>query len=49
MELMAAPKGYPAIDVRPLISAMAPLEDGPLWFERLHRREKGLMKVVLTP
>ena len=49
MELMAAPRGYPAIDVRPLISAMAPLEEGPQWFERLHRREKGVMKVVLTP
>jgi L-iditol 2-dehydrogenase len=45
MELMATG----AIDVRPLISAMAPLEEGPQWFERLHRREKGLMKVVLTP
>jgi L-iditol 2-dehydrogenase len=45
MELMASG----AIDVRPLISAMAPLDEGPEWFERLHRREKGLMKVVLTP
>ena len=45
MELMA----QGAIDVRPLISAMAPLEEGPQWFDRLHRREKGLMKVVLTP
>jgi L-iditol 2-dehydrogenase len=45
MELMA--RG--AIDVRPLISAVAPLTEGPQWFERLHRREKGLMKVVLRP
>jgi L-iditol 2-dehydrogenase len=38
-----------AIKVKPLISAIAPLEDGPQWFERLHSREPNLMKVVLTP
>ena len=38
-----------AIQVRPLITAVAPLEDGPKWFERLHGREPNLMKVVLTP
>ena len=38
-----------AIRVRPLITAVAPLEDGPRWFERLHAREPNLMKVVLTP
>jgi L-iditol 2-dehydrogenase len=37
------------INVAPLISAVAPLEDGAAWFERLHRREPGLIKVVLTP
>jgi L-iditol 2-dehydrogenase len=37
------------IQVRPLITAIAPLEDGPEWFERLYRREPNLMKVVLTP
>ncbi|MDZ4861077.1 MAG: galactitol-1-phosphate 5-dehydrogenase [Candidatus Hydrogenedentes bacterium] len=37
------------IDVRPLIGAVAPLEDAPDWFARLHTREVGLMKVVLTP
>ena len=37
------------IDVAPLLSATAPLEDGPRWFERLYGREPGLMKVVLTP
>lgn len=37
------------VQVSPLISAVAPLEQGPDWFERLHRREKGLMKVILTP
>ncbi len=35
--------------VAPLITAVAPLEDGPLWFERLHAREPNLMKVILTP
>ena len=38
-----------AIKVGPLITAVAPLEDGPSWFERLHRGEPNLMKVVLTP
>ena len=38
-----------AIRVGPLITAVAPLEDGPQWFERLHRGEPNLMKVVLTP
>jgi L-iditol 2-dehydrogenase len=37
------------IDVRPLLSAAAPLAEGPAWFARLHRREPGLMKVVLRP
>lgn len=32
-----------------LISAIAPLADGPAWFERLYAREPGLMKVVLQP
>jgi L-iditol 2-dehydrogenase len=38
-----------AIRVKPLISAVAPLGDGPQWFERLYARELGLMKVVLQP
>ncbi len=37
------------IDVRPFISACAPLEEGAAWFERLYRREPGLMKVILNP
>jgi L-iditol 2-dehydrogenase len=45
IELMASG----AIDVKPLISAVAPLEDGPDWFKRLHAREPGLTKVILTP
>ena len=38
-----------SIDVRPLVSAVAPLEEGPAWFDRLHRGERGLMKVILAP
>jgi L-iditol 2-dehydrogenase len=38
-----------AIKVKPLITAIAPLEDGPQWFERLYSHEPNLMKVVLTP
>ena len=37
------------IQVKPLITAVAPLEDGPRWFERLYSGEPNLMKVVLTP
>lgn len=37
------------IRVEPLISAVAPLGEGPRWFERLHAREAGLVKVVLQP
>ena len=38
-----------AIQVAPLITAVAPLRDGPEWFRRLHAREPNLMKVVLDP
>ena len=38
-----------AIQVKRLITAIAPLEDGPRWFERLYGREPNLMKVILTP
>jgi L-iditol 2-dehydrogenase len=38
-----------AIQVKPLITAVAPLEEGPRWFERLYAREPNLMKVILTP
>ena len=37
------------IKVKPLITAIAPLSDGPFWFGRLHAREPNLMKVVLDP
>lgn len=38
-----------AIDVAPLITALAPLDEGPSWFQRLYEGEKGAMKVVLLP
>ena len=37
------------IELDPLISAVAPLEEGAQWFNRLYNREKGLMKVILKP
>jgi L-iditol 2-dehydrogenase len=45
MELLANGK----IKVKPLITAVAPLSDGPRWFARLHAGEPNLMKVVLDP
>jgi (R,R)-butanediol dehydrogenase/meso-butanediol dehydrogenase/diacetyl reductase/L-iditol 2-dehydrogenase len=45
LELMASGE----LDPRPLVSATAPLEEGQAWFERLHAREPGLLKVVLEP
>jgi L-iditol 2-dehydrogenase len=45
MELVSSGK----IKVAPLISAVAPLRDGPRWFERLYSREPNLMKVILDP
>jgi len=38
-----------ALDVRPLISAVQPLAEGAGWFQRLYRKEPGLIKVILTP
>jgi L-iditol 2-dehydrogenase len=38
-----------AVRLDGLISAIAPLEEGPQWFERLYAREPGLMKVILQP
>lgn len=38
-----------AVDVKPMISAVAPLAEGAQWFERLYQKEAGLLKVILTP
>jgi L-iditol 2-dehydrogenase len=45
MQLIAEGK----IKVGPLITAVAPLTDGPEWFQRLYAREPNLMKIVLDP
>ena len=37
------------IRVGPMISATAPLSEGAEWFERLRKREQGLVKVILVP
>ncbi len=37
------------INLKPLISMVAPLDEGSRWFERLHGREANLMKVILAP
>src|SRR5882672_9173522 len=37
------------LNAEPLISATAPLAEGAQWFDRLYRKEPGLLKVVLKP
>lgn len=37
------------VNVDALLSAVAPLEEGAAWFERLYAKEPGLMKVILRP
>ncbi|HVT98932.1 MAG TPA: galactitol-1-phosphate 5-dehydrogenase [Acidobacteriaceae bacterium] len=36
------------VQVKPLITAIASLADGPDWFDRLYRHEPNLMKIVLA-
>jgi threonine dehydrogenase-like Zn-dependent dehydrogenase len=38
-----------SVELEPLISAVAPLAEGASWFDRLYRKEPGLMKVILKP
>jgi len=38
-----------SIRVEPLLSAVAPLEDGAGWFARLAKNDEGLLKVILVP
>jgi L-iditol 2-dehydrogenase len=38
-----------AVDLSGFVSRVAPLAEGPAWFDRLHRRDPGLVKVVLEP
>jgi 2-desacetyl-2-hydroxyethyl bacteriochlorophyllide A dehydrogenase len=37
------------ISVDDQISAVAPLSEGAMWFERLYKKEEGLNKVILVP
>lgn len=37
------------LSVASILSAEAPLAEGPEWFQRLYQKEKGLMKVILQP
>jgi L-iditol 2-dehydrogenase len=37
------------VDVDAMRSAVAPLSEGAAWFERLYKKEPGLMKVILRP
>jgi L-iditol 2-dehydrogenase len=37
------------VNVDAMRSAVAPLAEGASWFDRLHRKERGLMKVILKP
>lgn len=38
-----------SINVKPLLSAVAPLAEGAGWFQRLYDNKEGLLKVVLKP
>lgn len=38
-----------SVDLSRFVSRIAPLNDGADWFERLHKREPGILKVVLQP
>jgi L-iditol 2-dehydrogenase len=37
------------VNVDAMRSAVAPLAEGAAWFDRLYRKERGLMKVILKP
>jgi L-iditol 2-dehydrogenase len=41
--------GRGEVQATPLISAVAPLAEGAAWFDRLYRKEPGLLKVILKP
>lgn len=38
-----------AVNLQAILSAEAPLAEGPQWFSRLYAKEPGLLKVVLLP
>ncbi len=37
------------VNVDAMRSAVAPLAEGAAWFDRLYKKERGLMKVILKP
>lgn len=37
------------VRAEPLLSAVVPLAEGAAWFDRLYRKEPGLLKVILKP
>jgi threonine dehydrogenase-like Zn-dependent dehydrogenase len=37
------------VSVKDCISKVAPLDEGQIWFDKLHAMKKGLVKVVLIP
>lgn len=45
LDLIAAGR----VDIDSFICAVAPLSEGALWFKRLQKGERGLMKVILKP
>lgn len=45
LDLLAEKK----VEVKPLLSAVAPLSEGADWFKRLYNKEPGLNKVILVP
>ena len=45
LELIANGK----LDMKAILTAEAPLEEGPMWFKKLYNKEKGLMKIILKP
>lgn len=38
-----------AIDAKPMLSLVAPLSEGAACFDRLYRKEPGLLKIILKP
>ncbi len=38
-----------SVNAAPILSAVAPLAEGASWFDRLYRKEPGLLKVILKP
>jgi L-iditol 2-dehydrogenase len=37
------------INVDSMMSAVVPLSEGALYFDKLYKKEKGLLKVILQP